>query len=313
MGLSQGLLSALVADSAPEDLRGTAFGLFNLLTGAALLIASVLAGWLWYALGPTATFLAGALFSAFAALTMAIRVKYLSPGIRGTLETRDMLDSDGRPLSFHWNYDRVEVIADGVVHATGVCLGLAGAIFLFLALRDSASIGEVASVAVYGMGLLAALGLSATYNLWPVSSAKWLLRRFDHSAIYVLIAATYTPFLAQLKSEIAAVSLMIVVWVTALIGASMKLLLPGRFDRLSIALYLLLGWSGVIAYRPMVAALPSSSLWLLLTGGVLYSAGVGFHLWQKLRFQNAIWHGFVLSAACCHYTAVLACMAVVPI
>jgi len=75
MGLSQGLLAALVADSAPEDLRGTAFGLFNLLTGAALLIASVLAGWLWYALGPAATFLVGALFSAFAAIIMAIRMK----------------------------------------------------------------------------------------------------------------------------------------------------------------------------------------------------------------------------------------------
>src|SRR5260370_28414182 len=102
--------------------------------------------------------------------------------------------------------------------------------------------GEVVPVGIYAAGLLAALGLSAAYNLWPVSGAKWLLRRFDHAAIYVLIAATYTPFLAALKTGAAGIGLLIVVWVTALIGACTKLLLPGRFDRLSIAFYLLLGW-----------------------------------------------------------------------
>jgi hemolysin III len=218
-----------------------------------------------------------------------------------------MLDLHGRPRRLRWNYDRVEIIADGVVHAIGIGLGLAGAVFLFLALRHSAA-GDIASVAVYAAGLLAALGLSAAYNLWPLSPAKWLLRRFDHSAIYLLIAGTYTPFLAQLKTGFAAAGLMIAVWATALVGAGLKLLLPGRFDRLSIAFYLLLGWSGVIAYRPIAAVLPSSALWLLAIGGVLYSAGVAFHVWERLRFQNAIWHAFVLLAACCHYAAVLECV-----
>jgi hemolysin III len=168
---------------------------------------------------------------------------------------------------------RSEIIADGIVHAIGVSLGLVGAIFLLL-VSHSGSGGDITSIAVYTAGLLAVLGLSAAYNLWPVSPAKWVLRRFDHSAIYALIAATYTPFLAQLKTELAATGLMITVWVTAAIGAGIKLFLPGRFDRLAIALYLLLGWSGVIAYRPVVAALPGSTLWLLAVGGVLYSAGV---------------------------------------
>ena len=206
---------------------------------------------------------------------------------------------------FRRNYDRSEIIADGVVHAIGVSLGLVGVVVLFLSVVRSGGGGEVTPVAVYAGGLLATLGLSAAYNMWPVSPVKWLLRRFDHSAIYVLIAATYTPFLAQLKTEVAAMGLMIVVWLTAVIGAVIKLLLPGRFDRLAIALYLLLGWSGLALYRPIVAALPGSILSLLAAGGVLYSAGVTFHLWKKLRFQNAIWHGFVLVAACCHYTAIL--------
>ena len=220
-----------------------------------------------------------------------------------------MVDFHGRPRRLRWNYDRVEIIADGVVHAIGIGLGLIGAVFLFLALRHSAA-GDIVSVAIYAAGLLAALGISAAYNLWPVSPAKWLLRRFDHSAIYLLIAGTYTPFLAQLKIGFAAAGLMIGVWATALVGAGMKLLLPGRLDRVSIALYLLLGWSGVLAYRPIAAVLPSSSLWLLAIGGVLYSAGVAFHVWERLRFQNAIWHGFVLLAAGCHYAAVLECVTV---
>jgi hemolysin III len=206
---------------------------------------------------------------------------------------------------FPWNYDRSEIIADGVVHAIGVSLGLAGVVVLLLSVVSSGGAVEVTPVAVYAVGLLTTLGLSAAYNMWPVSPVKWLLRRFDHAAIYVLIAATYTPFLAQLKTEVAAVGLMLVVWLTAVIGAVIKLLLPGRFDRLAIALYLLLGWSGLAVYHPIVAALPSSILWLLAAGGVLYSAGVTFHLWKKLRFQNAIWHGFVLLATCCHYTAIL--------
>jgi hemolysin III len=101
---------------------------------------------------------------------------------------------------------------------------------------------------------------------------------------------------------------MIGVWSAAALGVALKLLLPGRFERLSIILYLLLGWCGVIAWRPVVASLPGSSLWLLAVGGALYSTGVVFHAWRTLRFHNAIWHGFVLIAAGCHYAAILACM-----
>ena len=80
--------------------------------------------------------------------------------------------------------------------------------------------------------------------------------------------------------------------------------LPGRFDRLAVALYLLLGWCGVAAYDLLASAVPSASLWLLVIGGILYSIGTVFHGWRRLRFHNAIWHGFVLIAAGCHYSAV---------
>ena len=212
------------------------------------------------------------------------------------------------PGQISWNYDRIEIIADGIVHAAGVLLALVGAVALVLVAIKMKPF-EVAPTLIYIIGLVTMLVISAAYNMWPISPTKWLLRRFDHSAIYLLIAGTYTPFLALMKSGLAFAGLSIGIWSSALFGVFLKLALPGRFDRLSIALYLLLGWSGVIAYDYFAPAIPSSSLWLLAIGGIFYSLGTIFHLWEQLRFQNAIWHGFVLIAASCHYSAVLACLA----
>jgi hemolysin III len=216
-----------------------------------------------------------------------------------------LLDWDGRPLGITWDYSRAEIIADGVIHAVGVALGIAGAVALIVLTIHAAGGVQVASALIYTVGLIALLGLSAAYNMWPVSRSKWLLRRFDHSAIYLLIAATYTPFLLQMKGNVVSLGLLAGIWATALAGMALKLFFPGRFDRLSVGLYLVLGWSGVIAYDTVVAALPRSTLALLAAGGALYSIGVVFHAWRSLRFQNVVWHGFVLSAALCHYFAVL--------
>jgi len=204
-----------------------------------------------------------------------------------------------------WNYDRSELIADAVVHIVGVCFGLVAATALIVLTAVYATALDVAAVSVYVAGLLAMLVLSATYNLWPVSRAKWVLRRFDHSAIYLLIAATYTPLIMGLKDSYFAIALLIGVWCVAIAGIVIKLMLPGRYDRLAVGLYLAMGWSGMMLYDAVVKALPSMALYFIVAGGVLYSFGVIFHAWKRLRFQNAIWHGFVLSGAACHYTAIL--------
>jgi hemolysin III len=182
--------------------------------------------------------------------------------------------------AIRWNFDRAELIADGVVHAIGVFCGLVAATVLIVLTAIYATPFEVAVVSVYVAGLLAMLVLSATYNLWPISRAKWVLRRFDHSAIYVLIAATYTPFITQMKDSIFAIALLTGVWCLAIVGI-------------------------VLVYDTVVASLPTPTLWFIAAGGLLYSFGVIFHAWQRLRFQNAIWHSFVLLGAACHYTAVL--------
>jgi hemolysin III len=207
--------------------------------------------------------------------------------------------------AMHWNYDRAELIADGVVHVVGVCAGLVAATVLIVLTALYATAFDVAVVSVYVVGLLAMLVLSATYNLLPASRAKWILRRFDHSAIYVLIAATYTPFIMQLRDSYIAIALLVGVWCVAIAGIVLKLALPGRYDRVAVGLYLALGWSGLMLYDKVVKALPALALCLVVAGGVLYSLGVIFHAWQRLRFQNAIWHGFVLLGAACHYTAIL--------
>jgi hemolysin III len=204
-----------------------------------------------------------------------------------------------------WNYDRAEMIADGVVHGIGVFCGLVAATVLIVLTAIYASALDIAVVSVYVAGLLAMLVLSATYNLWPVSRAKWVLRRFDHSAIYLLIAATYTPFIMELKDSVFAMALLGGVWCVAIVGIVLKLVWPGRFDRLSVGLYLAMGWSGLMLYDRVVSALPTLALWFVVAGGALYSFGVIFHAWRRLRFQNAIWHCFVLLGAACHYTAVL--------
>src|SRR5712672_3695148 len=176
--------------------------------------------------------------------------------------------------AIRWNYDRAELIADGVVHGVGVLGGLVAATVLIVLTAVYATPLEVAVVSVYVAGLLTMLVLSATYNLWPVSRAKWVLRRFDHSAIYLLIAATYTPFIMELKGSYFAIALLIGVWCVAIIGIVIKLTLPGRFDRLAVGLYLAMGWSGFMVYNPGVASLPTLTLWFIAAGGLLYSFGV---------------------------------------
>ena len=207
--------------------------------------------------------------------------------------------------AIRWNYDRAELIADGVVHGIGILAGIIAATVLVVLTAVYATALDIVAVSIYVAGLLSMLVLSATYNLWPVSPTKWVLRRFDHSAIYVLIAATYTPFIAGLKDSVFAIAVLIGVWCVAIFGIVLKLGWPGRFDRIAVGLYLALGWSGLMLYDSVVAALPNVALWLVLAGGALYSLGVIFHAWQRLRFQNVIWHCFVLLGAACHYTAVL--------
>lgn len=197
-----------------------------------------------------------------------------------------------------------ELLADGIVHALALLAGLIAFPLLLSHALQTAGLGLFAALAVYAAGFFLMFGFSLAYNMVPPSALKWLLRRFDHSMIYVMIAGTYTAVLAQFDSPAWAWGLGGVVWGGAALGILVKVVLPGRFDRLAILAYILLGWVGVVAIVPVTAALPAVSLWLIVAGGVTYVAGVGFYVWDRLRFQNAIWHLFVAIAAGLHFAAI---------
>jgi hemolysin III len=213
---------------------------------------------------------------------------------------------------FGRTYDFHELVADGIVHGIGIALALIGSTALIFYASLWASPTELVAAWIYGIGLIVCLSVSFTYNMWPNSRTKWVLRRFDHSAIFVLIAATYTPFLQRGADEPLIFSMLIFVWATALFGITLKCAFPGRYDRLTILLYLGMGWSGVVVVPHLSQLLPSITLWLIVIGGIIYSLGVIFHVWERLRFQNAIWHAFVIAAAAVHYSAVMTCFSLSP-
>ena len=199
--------------------------------------------------------------------------------------------------------------ADAAVHALGLTLGVAGCTVLVTAAPSRADLQHLVAVGAYAAGLMAMLGCSALYNLTPEGARKRLFRRLDHAAIFLMIAGTYTPFALVLVGGRLGAGLLALVGTVAGGGAAVELLGLRRHDGLSVAAYLLLGWCVLPALGPLSAALPPFGLALLVAGGVLYSVGVVFHLWARLPYHNAVWHGFVLAAAACHYAAVLRALA----
>ncbi len=195
-------------------------------------------------------------------------------------------------------------MADRVVHVVGIGLGTAAAIALVVVTAVDGEAGDLVPILIYAIGLVAMLGCSAAYNVFNASVRREWLRRFDHAAIFAMIAGTYTPFTTRLAGDWAS-GLTVAIWAVAATGIVLKLLRPRHIEAISIVLYLALGWIGLVAVGPFRSALDARTLALLTLGGVIYTAGVVFHLWRRLPYQNAIWHGFVLVAASVHYVAVI--------
>jgi hemolysin III len=202
------------------------------------------------------------------------------------------------------DYTSGEMIADGVVHAAALVAGVIGFSVLFQKVAQRGATSDGVAMAIYAAGFFLLFGFSCAYNMTPPSRAKWLLRRFDHVSIYLMIGGTYTALLSQAYIAFWTIALSATVWTGALGGALLKLFLPGRFDRVAIGVYFVLGWSALIAVKPLLSALPPQTLAFVAIGGVLYSIGVAFHLWESLKYQNAIWHSCVTAAAACQFAGV---------
>ena len=202
------------------------------------------------------------------------------------------------------SYTEAEVKADAIVHAIGVTAGCIAAITLVVIALEQLPTTPATAVVIYALGMLAMFCFSAAYNL-SRGPKRWLLRRCDHAAIFIKIAATYTPFAAAKMGGTVGIALLAAVWGIALAGAAAKLIAPHRVASISTLLYLAQGWMCILTMQPLLATLSPTAMTLLLIGGVLYTVGAVFHLSERIAYHNAIWHGFVLVASACHFAAVM--------
>jgi hemolysin III len=201
-----------------------------------------------------------------------------------------------------------ELIADGIVHGIGLTLAISlGTVLIVFAAIGTAR-PELPAIIIYLASLVTVLGVSLAFNLAPGSAFKKLMARLDQAAIFLFIAGTYTPFLAILNGTRDGALLTVLVWGAALIGIALKLIVPAKFGRLALLLYLGIGWSGVLVFQTLASMLPPVTLWLIVAGGITYSAGIVFHLWERLKFQNVLWHIFVVAGAACHRLGIFDCM-----
>jgi hemolysin III len=199
-------------------------------------------------------------------------------------------------------YSRRERAMDLAIHVAGIIFAVNAALWL---LWHVTGLSVVVSVSVYCAGLLAMIIASATYNLWPsYQPAKQWLRRLDHSAIFIMIAATYTPFAANRLAHPSSDIVLAAIWLCATAGIAIKVLFPRRFELAGIALYIAMGWMAVTVLKPLAVSMAAIDFWLLIAGGVVYSAGIAFYAIERIPFHKAIWHGFVLVAAVLHFTAI---------
>ena len=198
-----------------------------------------------------------------------------------------------------------EEIANSVTHGVGLALSVAALpVLVAKAFRQGDGL-RVASVAVFGATLVALYAASTLYHSIPHPRARAVLRAVDHSAIYLLIAGTYTPFAMGALRDDGGTLLLAAVWTLALSGISCRTLLGPRFHRVSVALYVAMGWLVLFAIRPMIAHVATPGLVWLFAGGAAYTGGVAFYAWKRLPYGHMVWHLFVLAGSICHFFAVL--------
>lgn len=202
-------------------------------------------------------------------------------------------------------YTLGEEIANSVIHGVGIVLGIAGlgVLTAFASLRGDA--WHIVGCSIFGAALILLYTTSTLYHSIPHPRAKAVMRTLDHSAIFILIAGTYTPFLLVNLRGPWGWSLFGIIWGLALIGIALRVARGRRSTLLSVGLYVGMGWAVVVAIEPMLDGVAPGGLLLLLLGGLAYTLGVVFYVWKRLPYHHAIWHVFVLAGSILHFFAIL--------
>ena len=196
-------------------------------------------------------------------------------------------------------------IANSITHGIGIIFGIAALPVLSALAATKNNNIAVVGAAVYGFCFLLLFSMSTLYHAFQNPRVKKVLHVFDHISIYFLIAGTYTPFLLNYMMNTTGITLLCVLWGLTLIGIVFKIFFTGRFNFVSTLVYIGMGWILLFGGRQFFDAIPFDVMLMIAIGGGLYTMGAVFYLWEKLYYHHVIWHLFVLSAAVCHYVAVL--------
>jgi hemolysin III len=199
----------------------------------------------------------------------------------------------------------IEEIANSFTHGIGLILSLAGlAILIFLAWTKGGK-AHIISCSIYGATLVLVYAASTLYHGVQDPRVKQIFKLFDHAAIYLVIAGTYTPFTLISLRGFWGWTLLVLVWSLSLFGIAFKLAFVNRYRWVSMGLYLIIGWLAIIAAKPIITSIPQDCLYLIAGGGVAYMTGLIFYAWERLPFSHTIWHVFVIVGSVCHYCAIL--------
>ncbi len=211
-------------------------------------------------------------------------------------------EKEEKPLK---QYTVGEEVFNSVSHGVGALLAIIGGSVIVTLAAVFGGAREVVACTIYAVSLFLLYTMSTLYHAFPFPKVKYVFRVFDHSTVFLLIAGTYTPFmLITLKGSTKGIVIFVVVWVAALVGITLNAINLKKFAKLSLVLYIVMGWGVVFAIPDVVAALPPAALWLLILGGVGYTGGVAFYLAKKVKYMHSIWHLFVLLGSVLHYICI---------
>lgn len=201
-------------------------------------------------------------------------------------------------------YSMGEEIANSITHGVGALFSIVALVLMVIYSAIYGSAVHVFSSTLFGVSLIILYTFSTLYHAITHKKAKLVLEIMDHSAIYFLIAGTYTPFTLITLRDSIGINLFIIIWSMAIIGAVLKVFLVKKFMIISTLIYIFMGWLVIFGFRHITEALSSQGLFWLILGGVLYTVGTIFYMWRKIKFHHMIWHLFVLSGSFAHFFAV---------
>jgi len=213
--------------------------------------------------------------------------------------------SNRAPYSKDTPFTLQQELVHSIIHAFGMLFGVISIPILTALAAKNANVPGIVGASIYGFCFLMLFSFSTLYHGFQQPQVKRVLEIFDHISIYFLIAGTYTPFLLIYLNNAFGITLLTVLWSLTALGIVFKIFFTVRFNKLSVFIYLAMGWILVSGGKRFFTALPTNVLIFIIIGGVLYSTGVIFYTWQKYSWHHAVWHFFVLAAAVCHYVAVL--------